>query len=75
MNKGQSILSIIMWATAVSLPLVSGAYIAVQTQFSDINTRVGLSDIKVAEVGQKSIDMDNRLIRIENKIDLILQKK
>lgn len=73
-NKGQSILAIIMWGAGISIPFIAGSYYFVSSKFTAVNTDIKENSVDIAIVQQKTTDIDNRLLRIETKLDLIIER-
>ncbi len=40
MNKGQSLLGVIMWATGISFALIGSAYGLISTKFTGVNDKI-----------------------------------
>jgi hypothetical protein len=71
MKKGQTILSVVMWATGISLAFVGGIYAVVSGKFDAVNK------VDINQEGRLSAVEENvkRIPYLEAKIDKLLENR
>lgn len=75
MNKGSVSIQAVLSGAAILMGMTGGVFAWTYSQLSSHEAHAAQTDSTVAAVVQKTDDMDSRLIRVENKEDLILQNQ
>ncbi len=71
-NKGQIALSVVV-GTGIALTTMIGSVFAwTYNTFAGVNDKISIQNASIATVTQKTTDIDDRLTRIENKLDSVL---
>ena len=73
-KKGQTILAVIMWGVGISASMLAGGYALISGKFTNVNTDIKTNAVNIAVVQQKTDDIDQRLTRMEAKLDLIIER-
>lgn len=69
--KGHASLQMIIGAGVTGIAMLGGVFAWTYAQFSSVTAHASQTDVTVSAVQQKTTDIDMRLSRIEDKIDII----
>lgn len=75
MKKGSISLPVLAGGAMTGVAMIGSVFAWTYTQFSAVTTHASQTDVTLAGVVQKTTDIDDRLTRIENKLDIIIQIK
>lgn len=74
-NKGSISIAMALSGAASGLLILGGAFAWTYTQLTGVQAHASQTDVKVATIEQKTNDVDSRLDRIENKLDMLISIK
>jgi hypothetical protein len=82
MNKGQSLLSLVMWITGISVAVGGSVYGVVSTKFTKVDDRINMVQVQTSAIDTRTAVIENAIIQIkednkEMKVDLkeLLKRK